>query len=631
MAESYKFDSELQVYVPDTSVIISGGLRRLLTEKMVESGSKIIIHASVLAELEHQANNGRQSGIIGLNEIARLRRFCDDNDLLFEYTGRRPRPSEIAHAYGGEIDALIRDFAWKSSGILVTSDKVQYLSTEAIGGETIYIKPQQPDLEKTLAIERYFDSETLSVHLKQGAKPHIKRGKPGHVRYETFSDKICSKTDLTEYADEIIFKAQVFEDAFVEIDRPGSTIVQYANVRIVICRPPFADGWEITAVRPIVSLGINDYNLSSNLMDRLIKSAEGILVSGSPGAGKTTFARALALFYASSSKVIKTIESPRDLDLKSEITQYSKNFGKRTEIHDILLLSRPDYTIFDEIRDTEDFRLYTDLRLAGIGLVGVIHSRTAIDAIQRFIGRLELGVIPSVLDTIIYIKAGKVSQVLEVKITVKVPSGLTESDLARPVVEVCDFETGHLVYELYTFGDQTVVIPLDDISEKTVGIDFSTLQEITEAIEQFTKYPVTLHPKSRHGRRFRIECAHQDIPAVIGRGGETIKMLEKTFGVKLDIDRGKSNANQVLSDQPSLLRPKMLALHRKTIQLQFHKKMKNRDIQFLLEQLNGSLQPFFMGTTGKSSKIKLSATSEAGRLFRESVESEGQRIFWKAV
>ena len=69
------------------------------------------------------------------------------------------------------------------------------------------------------------------------------------------------------------------------------------------------------------------------------------------------------------------------------------------EIHDILLLSRPDYTIFDEMRNTEDFRLFADLRLSGVGMLGVMHATKSIDAIQRFIGRIELGVIPHIIDT----------------------------------------------------------------------------------------------------------------------------------------------------------------------------------------------------------------------------------------
>ena len=36
---------------------------------------------------------------------------------------------------------------------------------------------------------------------------------------------------------------------------------------------------------------------------------------------------------------------------------------------DILLLVRPDYTIFDEVRRREDFGTFADLRLTGVGMV----------------------------------------------------------------------------------------------------------------------------------------------------------------------------------------------------------------------------------------------------------------------
>ena len=134
--------------------------------------------------------------------------------------------------------------------------------------------------------------------------------------------------------------------------------------------------------------------------------------------------------------------------LKENITQYAISRGTPQEIHDILLLSRPDYTLFDEMRNTVDFKLFADLRLAGIGLAGVVHATNPIDAIQRFVGRIELGVIPQVIDTVIYIKNGQVFKLLSLEMTVKVPSGMTEADLARPVVVVKDFETGNLEYEL---------------------------------------------------------------------------------------------------------------------------------------------------------------------------------------
>jgi ATPase len=87
------------------------------------------------------------------------------------------------------------------------------------------------------------------------------------------------------------------------------------------------------------------------------------LISGSPGSGKSTFAQALVDEYQKLDKVIKTVESPRDLMVGEEVVQYSFSYGSHDEIRDILLLSRPDVTVYDEVRNRNDFELYKDLRL----------------------------------------------------------------------------------------------------------------------------------------------------------------------------------------------------------------------------------------------------------------------------
>ena len=252
-------------------------------------------------------------------------------------------------------------------------------------------------------------------------------------------------------------------DGFVEIDREGSTIVQLGRYRIVITRPPLSDAWEITVVRPLKKLKLGDYNLPSKVLKRLEERAEGILIAGAPGMGKTTFAQALAEYYAERGKIVKTIESPRDMILPPSITQYSKTYAGIGELHDILLLSRPDYTVFDELRTDEDFKLYVDLRLAGIGMIGVVHATSPIDAIQRFLNRVDLGMLPSIIDTVIFIEKGQVAGVYELRMTVKLPTGLREAELARPVVEVRDFITDELLYEIYTFGEQKIVVPVKSI------------------------------------------------------------------------------------------------------------------------------------------------------------------------
>ena len=130
------------------------------------------------------------------------------------------------------------------------------------------------------------------------------------------------------------------------------------------------------------------------------------------------------------------MESVRDLQVSPEITQYTELEDDFEKTSDILLLVRPDYTIFDEIRTSDDFQIFADMRLAGVGMIGVVHASSALDAIQRFIRRVELGLIPSIIDTVVFVKNGGIDEILKLEMTVKTPHGMRDADLARPVVEV---------------------------------------------------------------------------------------------------------------------------------------------------------------------------------------------------
>ena len=469
--------TEEETYVPDTSVIIEGAVSKLIEKGKIKG--KIIIHKAVISELENQANQGKAIGFAGLDEIKRLRELASKGLIELEIAGEKPRVYEIKYAKLGAIDALIRELAWELEATLITSDRVQAEVAKALGINVIYIEPKK---EEKIRLEEFFDKNTMSIHLKEGVPPIAKKGKPGSWRIVSLRDKPLTRDEIESLAKEIIEVAKTRRDGFVEIDRSGSTIVQLGLFRIIITRPPLSDGWEITAVRPLVKLKLEDYNLPPKLIKRLEERAEGILIAGAPGMGKTTFAQALAEYYSRKGKIVKTIESPRDMHLPDNITQYSKSYASPDELHDILLLSRPDHTFFDEMRSNEDFKLYTDLRLAGIGMVGVVHATSPIDAIQRFLGRVELGMIPSIIDTVIFIENGEVKKVYEVSISVKLPTGLKEAELARPVVEVKDFLTGELEYEIYKFGEATVVVPVKRV--RMSGFERRIIREIERLIPQ---------------------------------------------------------------------------------------------------------------------------------------------------
>ena len=138
---------------------------------------------------------------------------------------------------------------------------------------------------------------------------------------------------------------------------------------------------------------------------------------------------------------------------------------------------------FDEVRRARDFEIFADVRLAGVGLLGVTHANSALEAIQRLIGKVELGLVSQVLDTVLHVEAGQIQQVLELKMTVKPPTGMQE-ELARPVIEITEFPSGKITHEMFAFGSEIAVVP---VTGKAVNSPIKQLAQaqITKTIRQW--------------------------------------------------------------------------------------------------------------------------------------------------
>jgi ATPase len=533
----------LSKIVLDTSVIING-----LIKAQIESGnirnSKIIIPQAVIDELQSQASQKKDQGFLGLKEIKDLKNLSKNFGLEISIHGNHPSLDEIRMAGKGKIDSLIKDVAKQNQATLYTSDNVQHLVAQTEGIESVFLQPVLK--EEELEFLKYFDSETMSVHLKENLAPLAKRGKPGSFELTKISDEILTRDDLEFMAKQILDTPKTSDSSTIEISKTGASVVQYKDYRIAITKPPFSESFEITIVHPIVKLTLDDYSVSAELMARFTERAEGIVISGPPGSGKSTLASGLANFYHSQGKIVKTFESPRDLQVDPGITQYSKLDGSFDNTADILLLVRPDYTVFDEVRRREDFHTYADLRLTGVGMVGVVHANSPLDAIQRFIGKIELGIIPNVLDTVVFVKDGQIEKVYDLELKVKVPTGMTESDLARPVIEIRNFENNTLEHEIYTFGEENVIVPIGKKTKK-VGIEKLAEDKIRDT---FKRYDPQSQVEILSDNRVRVLVDKQTIPSIIGRGGSNINDIEKSLNIHIDVVERDSVSHTSSGDLP---------------------------------------------------------------------------------
>ncbi|MCS7122650.1 MAG: ATPase, T2SS/T4P/T4SS family [Candidatus Micrarchaeota archaeon] len=424
----------------DTNLLIDGIPGNLLD---ILRGKEILIPRVVILELKHMLDTDKyQKAKAGFSELERLKGVVGfrvvEGDLKIGLVDRIR--SDV-------VDRIIIEIAKKENATIITKDQGIYYMARI---EDVDVVRMESDSDISV-LDQLFTENTMSVHIKIG-NVFRKVGNPSDWRLERVDVQIHPEhliDSIERYARAAGYGYEVYHDHL--------KIIQLGRYRIVITTPPLSDNPEITVVRSIRKMDLEEYRISKRLVERL-DSSTGLLIAGAPGSGKSTFAAALSNHYNSKGRIVKTIEQPRDMLVDHAVTQYSKNSIDLNSLRDVLLLVRPDHVVFDEIRTPEDFGFYSDLRLAGIGMVGVVHANRAIDAIHRFVNRLELGLLPHVIDTVIFIDRGKVEEVYSLSLTVRVPTGIQERDLARPIVEIRNFETGRLMYEIYKFSDEVVLM-----------------------------------------------------------------------------------------------------------------------------------------------------------------------------
>ena len=572
------------ILVPDTSVLIDGRITSMIKAGEYK-GSTIIVPEAVIAELEAQANNGREIGFSGLNELQQLSRMAEEKTIELKFSGVRPSLEQVKLASGGEIDAMIRNIAIENSARFITSDFVQAEVARAKGLDVIYLKPQVSDFVP-LGIDQFFDEHTIAVYLKERVCPSAKKGTINDMKLVKIREQPTSEYELRALAQEILERAKRDPDGFIEVEKRGITVVQIGSMRIAIARRPFSDGMEITAVRPIVDVTLKDYAKADIITKRITSEKRGLIIVGSPGSGKTTLAQSVATYLSDSGFVVKTMEAPRELQVPDQITQYTMLDGSMSNTADVLLLVRPDFVIFDELRKNEDFNVFADMRLAGLGMVGVIHANGVQDAIQRFSDRVDFSVLSQIINTIIFVRQGVITKIYDVDFTIKVPEGMANEMHIRPVTIVTDHETGELVIDVFRYDGETIVMPMtavttaakkSSLTVQNIGVSVAPvsnirspapLPEMTPAKETEDRPGWKLMEKDiqreigRYTEGFVdvqmisdtkavVYIDDKDVPAAIGKGGKNISAIVNKIGIGIDIKPRSEFDRQQLQPQKS--------------------------------------------------------------------------------
>jgi len=381
-----------------------------------------------------------------------------------------------------------------------------------------------------------------TVFIKADCPPRVKRGSIGQLRLVDVEEADDGQWDtlrmesLQEELVGLVDEHRHRSDCFLEIDRKGCQVIQLGDLRISCAWPPFADAREITIVRPVAKLSLGDYELDQRLVDRLADHHRGVFICGRPGSGKTTLAQAIAEYLDTDvGAMVKTMEAPRDLQLADRITQYAPLEGDLEKTAEIIFLVRPDFVIFDEVRRARDFEIFADVRLAGVGLLGVTHANSALEAIQRLIGKVELGLVSQVLDTIIHVEAGRIEQVMELRMTVKPPTGMQE-ELARPVIEVVEFPSGKITHEMFAFGSEIAVVPVEGRTQGALS-PMKTLarDQLVHIIQQWVGVQCQVQFKGEGSAT--IYAPQNMISTLIGKGGENVRQLQDELGgMQLNIE-----------------------------------------------------------------------------------------------
>jgi ATPase len=199
--------------------------------------------------------------------------------------------------------------------------------------------------------------------------------------------------------------------------------------------------------------------------------------------------------------------------------------------------------------------------------------------------------------------------------TVKVPTGMKEADLARPVIEVRDFETGELKNEIYTYGEQTIVMDIDLVNGSREEGTYKSLvdriaeKEILRKVKKLVPKKAKVDVEVISPERANIYIPEEFIPKIIGKNGKTIAEIEENIGISLGVEVIESKPINKAPFEVDILHTKKQLI----LELGRDNGRKNFDIQ-----INGEY--LLTATTSKKGEIKIKRGIELSDFIIEAIE-----------
>ena len=183
-----------------------------------------------------------------------------------------------------------------------------------------------------------------------------------------------------------------------------------------------------------------------------------------------------------------------------------------------------------------------------------------------------------------------------------------DTDLARPVIEIREFESKALFYEIYSFGEQVVVMPVKEVvSEKPVWkLATSALEH---ELRRVIRGPFTVEIRSDNKATLYVD--EDQIPMILGRGGSRIRELEAELGIGLDV-RSFDEMETTLQHDIDI------EVSDRHVILDLDPNLRGRNIEIVVDG-----EPVFIGSVSRTGSIKLVRGSEPAERIYEAHKSGG--------